>query len=66
MTVSLTKGSVAATAEQIAEAQDWAADCMNLPADCKPSAEYAMAYVERDYPGGWSAFVEECCTFVQL
>lgn len=49
------------TEAQITEAQDWAADCMGLEAGHKPGAERAVAYVEAEYPGGWAAFVAECC-----
>lgn len=49
-----------ATESQIAEARDWAADCMGMSAGVTPSAERAMAYVEAEYDGGWAAFVAEC------
>jgi hypothetical protein len=51
-----------ATAEQIAEVRDWASDCIGLSAGVKVGAERAIAYVERNYPGGWDAFVSECCS----
>jgi hypothetical protein len=54
------------TEEQIAEAIDWASDCLGLPDRADISAENAVKYVRANYPGGWDAFVSECCTFVQL
>ena len=72
MSVELTKSS--ATAEQIAEARDWIADA--YPANPLDGSDTHPIYDEIDaavcwfiryrYPGGWAAFVEECCTFVQL
>lgn len=61
-----------ATPEQISEARDWIADAYPQSAydmsDEHPvfaeSAESVMAFVARRYPGGWSAFVADCCTYV--
>lgn len=55
-----------ATAEQITEARDWMADDLRSPGAALTSAKSAVRYVECNYPGGWFAFVAECCTFVQL
>jgi len=49
------------TEAQIAEARDWAADCMGMGAGVTPSAERAVAFVKAEYEGGWDAFVAECC-----
>lgn len=54
------------TEEQTAEAIDWASDCLGLPDRADISAERAVKYVRANYPGGWDAFVTECCTFVTL
>lgn len=72
MTVDMTKGG--ATSAQIAEARDWIADAYpanplaagNTHPVYEDSADYVQRFVGREYPGGWSAFVAECCTFVQL
>ena len=54
-----------ATAEQISEARNWASDCIEsehaFSDGERVSAERAVRYVERNYPGGWPAFVAECC-----
>lgn len=73
-TVTLTKSS--ATPEQIAEARDWIADafpanpCFHAEGDAHPVYDDDDAYVQRfvnaNYPGGWPAFVADCCTYVQL
>lgn len=71
MTVSMTKSS--ATAEQIAEARDWIADAYPQSvfdlSDEHPayggSAELVRRLVDRRYPGGWGAFVADCCTYAQ-
>ncbi|WP_143659434.1 hypothetical protein [Streptomyces sp. MP131-18] len=52
-----------ASGEQITEARDWASDCLGMVGDTA-SAERAVRYVEKHYPGGWTAFVAECCNFV--
>ena len=48
-----------ATEEQIAEARDWASDCLGKSAGVKVSAERAIKYVEANYPGGWTNFLAE-------
>lgn len=50
---------------QVEEARDWASDCLFL-ADRRVSAERGVRYVLRHYPGGWTAFVAECCTPVVM
>lgn len=73
MTVSMTKSSASPTAEQIAEARDWIADAYPQSAydmsDTHPvyeeSAERVQSFTDRRYPGGWAAFVADCCTYVQ-
>lgn len=64
MDTNLIESSV--TAEQISEARDWVADNLGSPFAARLSARTAVRYVVNNYPGGWSAFVAECCTFVQL
>lgn len=53
-------------AEQMAEARDWASDCLGLSAGVKVSPARAVAYVERQYPGGWQAFVAEVFVSAQV
>ncbi|GAA4890867.1 hypothetical protein ACFPM3_20165 [Streptomyces coeruleoprunus] len=48
------------TAEELSEARDWASDCLGL-VGVKVTAERAVRYVRRHYPGGWNAFAVECC-----
>lgn len=63
-----------ATKEQITEARDWIADAYPQSgydmSDVHPvydlSAERVEGFITRRYPGGWVAFVEECCTVVQI
>ncbi|MEV7814243.1 hypothetical protein AB0P05_26485 [Streptomyces flaveolus] len=50
------------TEEQMSEAIDWTSDCLGLIG--RVAAGRAVAYVKANYPGGWDAFVAECCTFV--
>jgi hypothetical protein len=72
MAVNLTKSS--ATPAQITEARDWIADAYPVNpldlSDAHPvyseSAENVQRYIARRYPGGWSAFIADCCTYVQL
>lgn len=48
-------------------AREWASDCLSLPRGQRVSPARAVAYVERNYPGGWDAFTVECvATAVQL
>jgi hypothetical protein len=47
------------TAEQMAEAQGWVADCMGRKG--KAPEQITMIYVDRHYPGGWLSFIAECC-----
>jgi hypothetical protein len=54
------------TEEQIVEAIDWTSDCLGMGRGVKVGAERAAAYVRANYPGGWDAFVTECCTYVTL
>jgi hypothetical protein len=62
------------TSEQISEARNWIADAYpQNPLDMSDthpvyseSAESVQRFVDRRYPGGWPAFVAECCTYVQL
>lgn len=54
------------TREQMAEAIDWTSDCLERSGDGKIGAGFAFRYVQRFYPGGWNAFVEECCTYVTV
>lgn len=54
------------TPEQIMDARDWASDCLGLSAGVKVSADRGVAYVQRNYPGGWDAFVAECCTYAMV
>lgn len=49
----------AITPEQVMDARDWASDCLGLAGGVKVSADRAMAYVQREYPGGWDAFAAE-------
>lgn len=49
-----------ATSEQITEARDWASDCEQLSRGEKLPIPYAIGYVIRHYPGGWSAFIADC------
>jgi len=73
MSVEPTKSSASPTAEQIAEARDWIADAYPAfpldDSDMHPvyeeSAESVQRYVSRHYPGGWAAFIADCCTYVQ-
>lgn len=64
MNTNLIENSV--TVEQISEARDWMADNICSPFAATLPARSAIRYVVNNYPGGWSAFVDECCTFVQL
>lgn len=58
-----------ATPEQISEARDWIADAYPAnPLDAsdthpvyEDSNEYVQRFTARNYPGGWSAFVADCC-----
>lgn len=52
--------------ERVQEAINWASDCIGLTGGDKVSEERARAYVKANYPGGWEAFVAECCTYVTL
>lgn len=62
------------TPEQITEARDWIADAYpQSPYDMSDEhpvfdlgAPAVQGFVDRRYPGGWSAFIADCCTFVQL
>jgi hypothetical protein len=62
------------TVERIEIARDWIADAYpESPFDMSDEHPvYGMngwavqLMTNRRYPGGWAAFVEECCTFVQL
>lgn len=51
---------------QLREAVDWTYDAAGIRADIFVGYDHAYRYVVNNYPGGWSAFVAECCTFVQL
>lgn len=51
---------------QMREAEDWTRDAAGIANDVFVSYNRSYRYVVKNYPGGWSAFVEECCTFVQL
>ncbi|MET9385320.1 hypothetical protein ABZY09_30675 [Streptomyces sp. NPDC002928] len=53
------------TEEQKSEAIDWTSDCLGLSGANKVGAGFAFLYVQKHYPGGWGAFVAECCTSVQ-
>ena len=51
---------------QLREAVDWTYDAAGIRADVFVGYVRAYRYVVDSYPGGWAAFVAECCTFVQL
>jgi len=52
------------TKEQITEARDWLSDVVG---ERISQADYTLPHwIDKLYPGGWQAFVEECCTFIQL
>lgn len=66
MNDTFTIGSRVFQFAQLREAVDWKRDCESIPDSVFVSFHGALRYVERNYPGGWGAFVAECCTFVQL
>lgn len=65
LTAAVKHITASAPAEHVREAQDWAADCEGYPAAVTPPVPYSVGYVVRHYPGGWSAFVTECCADAQ-
>lgn len=50
-----------ASVGQLTEARDWASDRLRLVGTAVTN-EVAVSYVIKRYPGGWNAFVAECCT----
>jgi hypothetical protein len=62
--------SVEVTTAQIIEARGWIADQQWGDLEPKRVAQLSRGAVvkgiERFYPGGWNAFVAECCTSVQV
>lgn len=60
-----------ATAEQISEARDWLADQRSVTGTTRELTGHltdteVIERVSKRYPGGWEAFVEECCTYVYV
>lgn len=52
--------------DQMREAEDWTRDCLGLANETFVSYRRSYLYVKRSYPGGWSAFIAECCTLAQI
>lgn len=52
---------VALPVSQLREAVDWTYDAGNIRPEIFVGYGQAYRYVVNNYPGGWSAFVAECC-----
>jgi hypothetical protein len=50
-------------AEQLAEARNWINDAFGKR---KRTDAQIRKVVNAGYPGGWDAFVAECCTYVMV